>query len=95
MNHIASNVAQNSDGAMQMRPEGAFTGRIHALADNAESVRHSLQRLLNHMRVAPPSAIEPGAQTGRQTCIEDYLQRTESANKSISDILNELEGLFQ
>lgn len=95
MNHIAANAAQNLDGPVQLRSEGAFTGRIHALADNAESVRDSLQRLLNHMRVPPPSAIESGEQTGLQTCIEDYLQRAEYANRSISDTLNELEGLFQ
>lgn len=95
MNHIAANAAQNQDGAMQIRPEGAFTGRIHALADNAESVRHSLQRLLNHLRAAPPSIVDGQPATSRQTCIEDYLQHTESANKSISDLLNELEGLFQ
>lgn len=77
-------------------PRGMFTERISALMENAENTRHRLQLVLNHLRVAPPSAIEKAeSQVGRQTCVEDYLQRAESANASISGLLNELEGLFQ
>lgn len=100
-NNLSNNLSNNANiyetqqGAMSVRPEGAFTSRIHGLADNAESTRDALHRLLNHLRVGPPVGIEPDGKANRQVCVEDHLSRAESANKSTSDLLNELAGLFQ
>lgn len=76
-------------------PRGAFTGRIRMLADQSEEIRARLYRVMNNLRVAPPAPAEMTGKDGRQSCVEDYLQRNESANETIGGLLNELEGLFQ
>lgn len=81
--------------AIEPSTSGAFTGRISAIASQTEATNYRLRAVLNHLRIAPPSPVEKNETSGRQTCIEDFLQRTESANEVINHLLNELEGLFQ
>jgi hypothetical protein len=96
MNHAQGNASVligYQDQNVQ-KPEGAFTTRIRGLAADSEMIRHRLSLVLSHLRVPPPAPADLNAATGRQACVDDYLQRAESANKTVADALTELEGLF-
>ena len=85
----------NPSGApAQERPEGAFTGRIRSLADNATGTAERLTRVLHTLRGAPPPSPAEAGKIVRQSCIEDYLGQNESSNKNIEDMLNEIERLI-
>ena len=95
-----SNSAQSiynsaANAAEPLAAEGEFTARIRSLAGDAEEIRNRIGAILAHMRVPPPMPAETNAAGIHQVCIEDFLQRGESAHKSTADALTELEGLFR
>lgn len=94
--HHAAAMGQATQLNSAQKPESAFTGRIRALADQAQGYEVRLRSILRNLRVPPP---EPGvsgvsALAAVHTTIEEHLQRQENTLMNIEGLISELQGLI-